>query len=65
MVYFYLLTEEASIVMEQVKELTEKKKWTHPRHAVVTNTLKALGSGFCAWLYGIEVEPFREQGDRP
>ena len=50
--------------MEQVKELSEKKKWTHPRHTWITNTLRALGTGLVCRMYGVKVEPFREQGDR-
>ena len=52
-------------IMAQENVLTEKKKWTHPRHAVVTNTLRFLGSGLVRWLYHVDVEPFREQGNRP
>ena len=47
-----------------MKEPDKKKSWTHPRHAFVTNLLKFLGTGFCCRLYGANVEPFREQGDR-
>ena len=52
-------------MMEQEKVLTEKKKWTHPRHAVVTNTLKFLAQGIVRRMYHIDVVPFREQGNRP
>ena len=50
---------------EHVKELTEKKKWTHPRHAVITTILKPIIRVLCTLMYGVRVEPFREQGKRP
>lgn len=48
-----------------VQEKEKQKKWTHPRHRIVTNVLKALFAPFCRWRYGVTVEPFAQQGDRP
>ena len=43
----------------------KQKQWTHPRHAVVTNMLKAVLAPYCRWRYCVTVEPFQQQGDRP
>ena len=43
----------------------KQKRWTHPRHGVVTGLLKAVLAPYCRWRYGITVEPFARQGDRP
>ena len=43
----------------------KQKRWTHPRHAVVTNLVKAVLAPYCRWRYGLTVEPFAQQGNRP
>ena len=43
----------------------KQKRWTHPRHGVVTKLLKAVLTPYCRWRYGVTVEPFAQQGDRP
>ena len=48
-----------------VQEKEKQKRWTHPRHGVVTNIVKAVLAPYCRWRYGVAVEPFAGQGDRP
>ena len=43
----------------------KQKRWTHPRHAVVTKILKPILTPFILWRYHISVEPFAQQGNRP
>ena len=43
----------------------KQKQWTHPRHKVVTEIVRFLLAPYCRWRYGITVEPFAAQGDRP
>lgn len=43
----------------------KKKKWTHPRHRIVRNIAAFLLRPYTRLVYGIRVEPFREQGKRP
>ncbi len=42
----------------------KKKKWTRPRHAVVTGLARVILTPYTRWKYGVRVEKFREQGDR-
>lgn len=44
---------------------TKKKKWIHSRHTVVRNLLYVILYPYCRLKYGIRVEKFRQQGDRP
>ena len=48
-----------------VQEKEKQKRWTHPRHAVVTKLVKAVLAPYCRWRYGVTVEPFAKQGERP
>ena len=43
----------------------KKEKWMKFRHRVVRNLFFPPFSLYCRWKYGIRVEKFREQGDRP
>ncbi len=43
----------------------KKEKWMKFRHRVVRNFFFPPFSLYCRWRYGIRVEKFREQGDRP
>ena len=43
----------------------KQKQWTHPRHAVVTKLAKPVLTLYSRWRYGVTVEPFQQQGDRP
>ena len=43
----------------------KQKQWTHPRHKVITEIARFLLAPYCRWRYGITVEPFAAQGDRP
>ena len=42
----------------------KKKKWTHPRHAVVTELVRLVLSPYCRIKYGVHPEKFKNQGDR-
>ena len=42
-----------------------KKTWIRPRHRIVRNILYVILGPYCRIRYGIRVEPFREQEDRP
>lgn len=51
-----------------VKEKTKKKKvkrWTRPRHRIITTIGRPLMRLYIMWKYGIHVETFKEQGNRP
>lgn len=48
-----------------MKQSKKKKKWMKHRHKVVTEFLRFTLGPYCKWKYGITVEPFTEQGDRP
>jgi len=41
------------------------KQWRQPRHRVVYALLRPLLRPYVRWHYGIQVERFREEGDRP
>lgn len=50
--------------MKQQKKKTQRKKWMRKRHAIVTAIgIKFVGP-FTRWKYGVDVTPFKEQGDR-
>jgi len=40
------------------------KRWTKPRHKLITNLAKLIIVPICLIRYGIKAEPFRQQGDR-
>ena len=42
----------------------KKKKWTHPRHAVITELVRLVLSPYCRIKYGVHTEKFKNQGDR-
>ena len=46
-------------------EKKKKKKWLKPRHKVIRNLLGSTLGVYCRFKYGITVEKFREEGDRP
>ena len=42
----------------------KKKKWIHPRHRFVFGLFRVVGAPIVRWMYKIDAEPFKEQGDR-
>lgn len=48
-----------------MKQETKKKAWMQKRHAVVFALLRWPIWAYTRWKYGITVERFKEQGDRP
>lgn len=48
-----------------MKTLEKKKPWTQPRHGVITALVKCVIAPCCRLRYGITVEPFADQGNRP
>lgn len=44
--------------------MKEKGTWTKRRHRIVTKIACAVLAPFCKWVYGADVKPFAEQGDR-
>ena len=50
----------------ETKEKTKKKKpWILKRHKIVMDLVRWPIKVYSQWRYGITVEPFREQGNRP
>ena len=45
--------------------MEKKKQWLKFRHKVVVATLRHPFGLYVRWRYGIDIQPFREQGDRP
>ena len=43
----------------------KKKTWTKPRHRVITALVRLVLDPYCRLRYGIDIQKFREQGDRP
>ncbi len=43
----------------------KKEKWVKPRHRVIRVLAGWALKGYCVMKYGIQVERFRKQGDRP
>ncbi|MBQ2939058.1 MAG: 1-acyl-sn-glycerol-3-phosphate acyltransferase [Clostridia bacterium] len=43
----------------------QKKKWMRTRHRVARNLLAAVLGPYCRLVYGIRIEKFRQQEDRP
>jgi len=42
----------------------KKTKWTKYRHRIVRNIAAMVLRPYCRWKYGLQADPFREQGDR-
>ena len=42
----------------------KKKKWIMKRHAVITEVARAVLGPYTRWKYGVDVQKFKEQGDR-
>lgn len=40
-------------------------QWIKPRHRVVVSLLRPVLGPYIRWKYGIQAEPFREEGRRP
>lgn len=43
----------------------KKEKWLKFRHRIVRNIAYWVIKPYCRWKYGIHIEKFREEGDRP
>ena len=48
-----------------MKQATKKKSWLQPRHKVVTEILRYILGPYCRLRYGITVEKFSQQEERP
>ncbi len=55
---------ERESVKKTKNRKNKKKKWTRPRHAVITRLAYAVLAPYCRWKYGVAVEKFAAQGDR-
>ena len=49
--------------MERKRE--KKKKWTYPRHRIISELARIVLKPYTVWKYGIKIEKFKEQGNRP
>jgi len=47
------------------KQKKKQEKWIKPRHRVITKVAELILRPYTEWKYGIHVEKFKEQGDRP
>ena len=45
--------------------MAKRKKWIKPRHKIIQAIAKAVLKPYCKWKYGITVEKFKEEEDRP
>ena len=45
--------------------MDKKKQWIKPRHQIVVDLIRPVFGLYVRWKYGIRVEPFPDQGDRP
>ena len=45
--------------------MAESNTWRRPRHKWATNLLRTLLGPYVRWKYGIAIEPFKEEGNRP
>jgi len=45
--------------------MDKKKQWMKRRHRVICDLLRPTFGLYIRWKYGIRIEEFREQGDRP
>lgn len=55
------------VCKKQVREYMNKskqKKWIHYRHKVITWVAQQVLRPFCRVRFGVQVEPFREEGNR-
>ncbi len=48
-----------------MKKKTKRKKWLKFRHRVITKIAGAVLKPYCILRYGIKIEPFKEQENRP
>ena len=46
------------------KKNTKTQKWIKPHHVFVRNLLLPIVALYTRWKYSVDVEPFKEQGDR-
>ncbi|MBR5285151.1 MAG: 1-acyl-sn-glycerol-3-phosphate acyltransferase, partial [Clostridia bacterium] len=53
-----------TVQTEPKKPAVKKKKWTLPRHRIVTNLARPIVRLLCKLRYNCDVVPFAEQGDR-
>ena len=51
--------------MEAKKQTKKKEPWIKPRHKLFQSILRAILGPYSAWKYGVQADPFLEQGDRP
>jgi len=47
------------------KQKKKQEKWIKPRHRVITKVAELILRPYTEWKYGIHVEKFKDQGDRP
>ena len=48
-----------------MKQKKKKEKWMKPRHRIVTKAASWVLWPYTKWKYHVDVEPFKEQGNRP
>jgi len=48
-----------------MKKKTKRKKWLKFRHRVITKVAGTVLRPYCMFRYGIKIEPFKEQENRP
>ena len=59
------MKQEIKTEVKQSKKKKKKAKWMKTRHKVVTELLRHVLGPYCRWKYGITIEKFKEQGNRP
>ena len=47
------------------KQKKKQEKWIKPRHRIITKLAEMVLRPYTQWKYGIRVEKFKEQGNRP
>ena len=47
------------------KQKKKQEKWIKPRHRIITKLAEMVLRPYTEWKYGIRVEKFKEQGNRP
>lgn len=45
--------------------MKKNTKWSHPRHRIIQTIACMILHPYCKWKYGIKIEKFKEQEDRP
>ena len=45
--------------------MAKRKKWIKPRHKIIQSIAKLIITPICKWKYGITIEKFKEEEDRP